>query len=102
MTLEYEGKVRMPRQVVNEGQEHGYVGEKEGLVEVYDPPATGSTNVTPDPEVAERRVEAAKAALAESERVLKQSHAAEKSADRGADKQRGQGADKQRAAGDNK
>lgn len=84
------GKLRMPKQEVNEGQVHGYIGEKEGLVETYDAKPAGSTNVVPDPETAQRRVEAAQAALDAANASLKAATAGQKSAAKSDDKQRGQ------------
>lgn len=50
MTDNAEPKARFPRQEVNEGQEHGYLGD----VEVYDPPQQegGFSNVSSDAEAA--------------------------------------------------
>ena len=73
MAIELEGAgdvVRLPKQDVNEGQKHSYLGEKEGLVETFERPEAGSSNAIPDLETQQRRVKAAKAALAEAERGL--------------------------------
>lgn len=42
MAGEGDAKARFPRQEVNDGQKHGYLGD----VDVYDPPPVGDSNTT--------------------------------------------------------
>jgi hypothetical protein len=93
--LESNGsKQFLPRQTVAEGQKHSYVGEAEGLVIVVDPPEPGDSNAVPDLETQERRVEAAKTALADAEHGLELAQKGKKAAE---DKAADSGENKARA-----
>lgn len=68
--IETGGVFQMPRQEVNEGQKHGYIGEESGEVRVVEPREAGDSNVVPSLEVAQLQVDAAELALKRAQKTL--------------------------------